>query len=263
MDAQTVQYSPFRFLDLPLDVRLMIYEWLPLKTIHKKFNVPLVGKQAICNPEFTLAICSAPVAILATSKQVHNEAKRIIEAKKRVLKERPSNIQLFIKDLEWANENRTEAIFHIIRVLAQCRLDYPGLAAWDSFVESLLPPMNRRWNRVKPWQRIERIMYGPDMFTLCRGCIRESFGLLWLPATTYADGLGCYIGRNLSAMPLQIIYFDPSKKELPPFASGSVSHGWCYCGINRFELKYMQEGETASREGTWFEGDPSYIQGAT
>jgi hypothetical protein len=83
--------EPFRFLDLPPELRLMVYEQLCPKVTHHE----------LIFQESTLVYTTLPgINILPTSRQVNSEAHRIFDRKLSTIKE--SLVRLMIQELnEW------------------------------------------------------------------------------------------------------------------------------------------------------------------
>jgi hypothetical protein len=67
--------QPFRFLDLPIKLRLMLYERLPNRTIRTKCSKMDDNGDV---SSFTLITDTAPTPILATCKTIKDEASKII-----------------------------------------------------------------------------------------------------------------------------------------------------------------------------------------
>lgn len=111
------QKEYFRFMDLPRELRLMVYEWLPIKTTHQKVRTPTIHKTTVSEsilfsesdaagnnltdqsggkvPQASLVIVQkrlSGVAILCTAREVAREAQPILRHKLDLLRNAPLRI---------------------------------------------------------------------------------------------------------------------------------------------------------------------------
>ncbi|KAF2705113.1 hypothetical protein K504DRAFT_107493 [Pleomassaria siparia CBS 279.74] len=70
---------PFRFLDLPKEIRLMVYEHLPLLLKHHKVLLPFNSSADEPMCEITLIVRCLPMGILRTCRTIFKEANTIMQ----------------------------------------------------------------------------------------------------------------------------------------------------------------------------------------
>jgi primosomal replication protein N len=110
MEAQA-----FRLLDLPVEIRLMIYERLPRTIKHHriKINHPIYENEQIV----TLVVRSIPVSILGANRQIYNEAQNVVRAlaESFILKASPQ--MLVVADSYSHILTATSGLSHCVRTL--------------------------------------------------------------------------------------------------------------------------------------------------
>lgn len=84
--------QPFRFLDLPKELRLMIYKFLSINATHQSCFPPDIGRLHFVHH----ALCG--VRILETSRQINEEAKAILGPRLEKIKSQP--VQLVANPLD-------------------------------------------------------------------------------------------------------------------------------------------------------------------
>jgi len=87
--------KPFRFLDLPAELRYMVYEEIEISSCHYRLNDPTFKpepeEQTTQASYMTLVVKSLPVALLATCRLIHNEATPFLAPKLKTLRDEPSH----------------------------------------------------------------------------------------------------------------------------------------------------------------------------
>jgi hypothetical protein len=82
MSAQC-EFKPFRLMDLPTELRLMIYKQLPRQIKHTElryFGPRIYDPNVTVDSRVTLVTRHLPTAILRTSHQVYAESRAIVSA---------------------------------------------------------------------------------------------------------------------------------------------------------------------------------------
>lgn len=120
--------KPFRFLDLPLELRLRVYEFLPVTTRHVQIYWKSVYRGTVwCR----IVVRTMPLSILATSRRLNAEASTIINPQLEKLTSRPPQ---FIFDWVRPIRFRYELAMGILaRALRQDKsMSHINLADWES-----------------------------------------------------------------------------------------------------------------------------------
>ena len=107
------EIKPFRFLDLPKELRLMVYEFLPVKTTHYAVEVEQIegreehrdimteegntwmSQSGVEHPKSSIILAHksiAGLAIMRTSKKINSEAEAILRCRLEALRTAPIQI---------------------------------------------------------------------------------------------------------------------------------------------------------------------------
>jgi hypothetical protein len=94
--------QPFRFMDLPVELRFMVYEFLPRTIKHTLVVTPATLDPPEPQVELIMVTKHVPTAILATCREVYTEANTIVQkiVKRFILDTPPKIIHAFASDLE-------------------------------------------------------------------------------------------------------------------------------------------------------------------
>ncbi|KAF2649192.1 hypothetical protein K491DRAFT_568620, partial [Lophiostoma macrostomum CBS 122681] len=92
--------KPFRLMDLPKELRLMVYERLPIKTQHKSYNAAAFYPSDPQPGSVILVLKTIPgIQILATNHFVKSEASTILASKVEELLLDPPRVIVPSRDL--------------------------------------------------------------------------------------------------------------------------------------------------------------------
>jgi hypothetical protein len=87
--------KPFRFLDLPIELRCMVYEEIEMSTSHYRLKDPTITdaseEQTTPASYMTLLVKSLPVSILATCQTINKEEAALLAPKLETLRNEPSH----------------------------------------------------------------------------------------------------------------------------------------------------------------------------
>jgi hypothetical protein len=117
--------QPFRFLDLPIELRFCVYEFLSLEIKHHTFRFPLSGS----NVQLTAVKRSFPLAILGTCRTIRTEAEDIVGRGRNLVLNAPpriiANFSLGQRDVQ---------ILHLITQAIALQLEYVSQHGMDTVI---------------------------------------------------------------------------------------------------------------------------------
>jgi hypothetical protein len=90
----------FRFLDLPKELRLMVYECIPIITHHHVLQDPTIPEDSSsCGSTITLVVKSISIAMLLASSPIYDECRPIFDHKLKALRAEP--LRLIVDSTSW------------------------------------------------------------------------------------------------------------------------------------------------------------------
>lgn len=93
--CSSMHEKPFRFLDLPAELRYMVYEEIEISSCHYRLKDPTFKpepeEQTTQASYMTLVVKSLPVALLGTCRLIHEEAAPFLAPKLETLRDEPSH----------------------------------------------------------------------------------------------------------------------------------------------------------------------------
>jgi hypothetical protein len=114
--SQSRDDEPFRFLDLPSELRLMVYEEIKADTRHYRLKDPVFEARSHGMPAsyITLVTQNLPVVLLATCHLINEEAKPIFAPKLAALRNEPAQYIVDSASFDTSTEEEL-SLFDLIR----------------------------------------------------------------------------------------------------------------------------------------------------
>ncbi|KAF2686256.1 hypothetical protein K458DRAFT_430114 [Lentithecium fluviatile CBS 122367] len=216
--------QPFRFLDLPVELRLWVYERLSLEIKHHPIIVPQEAGSLASGVELTAIRRVFPFAILSTCRAIRNEAEELVRLRGRdlVLNAPPRIIATLFPDNQMMNLDHLYLFMKVITIQADWVSQggmYAGIGPQTIKASTYL-----NQNKIFPPQR------GPD-----KGDVSLSAAP---PLRSHADSMLKWINQaaiqlRVNTRLVQVVFVQRvtgSGRPCPHFPIGIVTH---LAGIRR------------------------------
>jgi hypothetical protein len=147
--------QPFRFLDLPKEIRLMVYEFLPLTRSPLKLKRD--GRRG--GTLLSFMVYTIPDEILRTCRMINREASVIIRSKIKLIETQP--VRMFALPECLVNQPFSDTVVHFGKIFGAVLEAYRLLAGLDSDaiaqqklvdkrIQGTLDQLERRYNILAP-----------------------------------------------------------------------------------------------------------------
>ncbi|KAH7069804.1 hypothetical protein BKA63DRAFT_580041 [Paraphoma chrysanthemicola] len=128
--------QPFPFLDLPKELRLIVYEHLPIQTI--AFSYPPIHRRGASSGRSTMIAQCITTSILGTSREIYSEAEGILAIKLSRIRDAPPRMLVNARHQTrdpWTNDIITGIAQYLYVIEHSCL--QPSAESWSDIMSEL------------------------------------------------------------------------------------------------------------------------------